>query len=147
DSEQDAERALVKPQPLGPAWFPTHVSAQPASGPPPDTAEAIAVPVGPGSNTATSNAPSATGGARPQAAVSGATAKSFNGYQVGPQPDVYPSLQASLHNFNVIELSGADSFGALCGPSGARPLPPLIISPRHIAAEPACKSQHYPRIL
>lgn len=145
-SEQDADRAQMKAQPLGPAWFPTHVNAQPASGPAPDTAEAIATPIPPLSNTATSNAPSATGG-RPQAAAPGAAPKSLIGYQVGTQHDVYPFLQSSLHNVDVVELSGLDSFGELCGPYNRRPLPRLIISTRHIAAEPACKLQHYPRIL
>ena len=146
DSEQDAERAQVKPQPLGPAWFPTHVSAQPASGPAPDTAEAIATPIPPGLNTATSNAPSVTATGTP-ATASGAAVKSSNGYQVGAQRDVYPFLQSSLHNVDLIELSGADSFGALCGTYNTRPRPHLIISTRHIAADPTCKAQHFPRIL
>ena len=144
DSEQEVERVPVKAQPLGPAWFPTHATAQPASGPYPDTdsAEAIATPVGPSSNTTATSAPAANGGGAQ------AVAKSSSSYKIGAQRDVYSFLQSTLHNINVVELSGADSFGGLCGTYNARlPLLDYVVAAHRITTDPACKSQHYPRIL
>ena len=146
DSEQEVEHAQVKAQPLGPAWFPTHVTAQPASGSTPDAPEATATAVSPGSNTTTTNAPSATGGGAQ--ASGGAVAKSWYDYKIGTQQDLYPFLKHSLRNVNVVELSGANSFGELCGSYNARrQLPDYIVAAHRITTDPACKAQHYPRIM
>ena len=142
DSGQEVEHAQVKAQPLGPAWFPTHVTAQPASGPYPDSDQAIATPIAPSSNTTAANAPSANGG------KAQAVAKSSSPYRIGTQRDVYSFLQSSLHNVSVVELSGTDSFGELCANYNARSsLPNYIVAAHRITTDPACKSQHYPRIL
>jgi phosphate transport system substrate-binding protein len=145
--QDDAQHAQVKAQPLGPAWFPTHASAEPASGPAPEITGAIATPNRPGSKTASSNAPPVTGTGTP-AAAGGAIARPPFGYRIAAQQDVYPFLKSTLHNVNVIELTEADAFGDLCGPLSISPqLSYLVISTRHIAADPTCKLQHSARIM
>ena len=144
DSEQEANRTRIKAVPLGPAWFPAHVNAQPAAAT--DVGQTAEPP--PSSNTASSHMTPAAS-TKSATTTSGAAAKMVTA-GIGAQRAVYSFarsnlIAASRGSYGVVELPGNAIFAGLCGSPGSsdRLAHSGIVETTHrITSDPGCRLEH-----
>ena len=145
ESGQGEDQTHVKAVPLGPAWFPTHVNAQPASANDVDRSSASAAaapPAAPAGANTTSTQPVSADSAGARATASGAIAKSF-GLQLGVQRqlDAFARSNSSSARVvvNLVQLTDNTVFAGLCGSvNDINSLPHIIETTHRITSNPAC---------
>jgi hypothetical protein len=136
-TEQDADRSKIKAVPLGPAWYPTYVNPQPASG-------RQSIQAAPSSDSATYIGP--------QTALPGTVGTSSHILVVAATHELMPFLRATLPSLvsgartQVVEKSEQNAFAALCrNPSATDDHRPDLLEVTHRITEEQLRSCNYAR--